>query len=716
MSAARHGAEISDARTLSEISEVDTFRLSLDLVSAAKRNIGFLRAVSDSQGLHEKPAVLEAIRRYEELWMPLICDLMEGSTPPMVLPPLDIEWVWFCHTLNPVSYRQYCKARFSKLIGKPAIFYEENEEYALMRCQEYWIHRYPNESFENEVDSSSLQLDPVVKNEDLFNEVKKHRHVYSKFSLPYMSELVYLIAARQRYKGFLYALQRFADDGCSLLVPSLDVLLMLMTHQSYPTVYAEDMKVIETEVSEKVVGMWENVKVKEFTIQVCIFVRLNSRMKAVQDDIKQNFLRLRAVRCHRELKIDKPFSTFSFDSWKKVSHLYCEFGTKGVLLELRKHCRGFFKSSKLEGSATFLWNDLLRAHSLTLEREIDKQVRVVASITPPVQASYLLKCVPDRVTDDSGAMVSDVILRMNHYKPQEGRWLSRTVLDHAGRECFVIRMRVGGGIWRRGGETPSAVRWEDRIIEVREGSWKYVAGSIGRAPEKVVGTATPKEPPENWQASWCFSTGEKLLINWESSSTSSSDLRFCLINQASPDSTMKLLKGRRMQYQANKISRESKKENNEVDNEEDEDEDEDEVGFMTLVRFTEDNPIGRATALLNWKLLIVEILPEEDVVFALLLCISILRSVSEMRKEDVGSLLIRRRVKEAKLGARDWGAVILHPSSFSPSISSPYLKPWHWNAKAVITSDGVNNLTKHPATNSSQVEGGEKLYKRGIIT
>lgn len=41
---------------------------------------------------------------------------------------------------------------------------------------------------------------------------------------------------------------------------------------------------------------------------------------------------------------------------------------------------------------------------------------------------------------------------------------------------------MGGGFWRRGGETPSAVKWEDRIIEIREGSWSYVAGAIGRAP------------------------------------------------------------------------------------------------------------------------------------------------------------------------------------------------------------------------------------------
>lgn len=67
---------------------------------------------------------------------------------------------------------------------------------------------------------------------------------------------------------------------------------------------------------------------------------------------------------------------------------------------------------------------LLRAPTLTLGREVEQGVGIFSSITPPAQAPYLLKCVPDRVTDDSGAMISDEILRMNHYRPQEGRWLS----------------------------------------------------------------------------------------------------------------------------------------------------------------------------------------------------------------------------------------------------------------------------------------------------
>lgn len=176
-------------------------------------------------------------------------------------------------------------------------------------------------------------------------------------------------------------------------------------------------------------------------IQVCVFVRLDSKLKSMQQDMNRNFLRLRVVKCHKELKLDKPYSSFPCESWKKAWHLYCEFGTKGLMLELRRKGGHCFRGSNLLNNTAILWNDLLRAPSLTLQNEVQQQVRVVTSVTPPVQAPYLLKCVPDRVTDDSGAMISDVILRMNQYRPQEGRWLSRTVLDHAGRECFIVRIR-----------------------------------------------------------------------------------------------------------------------------------------------------------------------------------------------------------------------------------------------------------------------------------
>ncbi|PIN04956.1 hypothetical protein CDL12_22503 [Handroanthus impetiginosus] len=755
---------ISSIRTLSEISEEETVRFSIDLVAAARRNLGFLRLVNDSHWLHQEPTIFEAIRRYDELWMPLIADLTNGSKPPMILPPLDVEWVWYCHTLKPANYRHYCESRFSKLIGKPAIFDEENEEYALNRCREIWEYKFPSEPFENEVDSNSEYLSSFC-NDDLFDQVLKQRNLYIRFSEPYYSEMVYLVAAKQRYKGFMYMVRRFADE-CSCLVPTSDVLLMWLTHQSYPTVYAVDVKEFERDM-EKIVGVWEAVKEEDieetkmlwertldqpyekaggaaivrsitdeppfywdvtdtdvnaryksmtprFLFEVCISVKIIPNMKLRKTDHSREFLRLRMMKCHRELKMDKPLSYFTSKSWQKAWHLYCEFGTKGLIIELRHRGGRCSKGSSLRDSISFSWNDLLRAPSLAYEKEIDERVGTIASITPPVQGSYLLKCVPDRVTDDSGAMVSDVILKMNHYRPQEGRWLSRTVLDHAGRECFVVRMRVGGGFWRRGGEAPKVVKWEDRIIQICEGSWSYVIGSssIGRSPEKVVGTATPKEPPEGFQASWSFSTGNELLIQWDSS-TSVSRLRFDLQNQTSSEPKVKLLQGRQLQYRVKKSGLETKEDGKKDETGEEGSTDEDE--FVTVVRYSDEYPTGKATALLNWKLLVVELLPEEDAVLVLLLSLSLLRSLSELKREDIGSLLVRRRIREAKIGDRDWGSVILHPSSYSPSSSSPYLYPWYWNAKLVMASRGKEQAVSPPALTYSQAEGGDKLYKSVII-
>ncbi|KAL5996222.1 hypothetical protein ACLOJK_026296 [Asimina triloba] len=738
------------SRSLSKLSDLQAIRISIDLVRAAARLLPFLRAVADSPWLLHTPTLLEAIRRYEELWMPMIFSLSEGlSKPPMIWPPFDIEWVWLCHCLHPANYREYCASRFGKLMEKPAIFDDENEE-------EIWVLRYPTEPFDVEPEPVSDASENNISNANLLVEmVSSCGSLYSKFSEPFMSETVYLIAARHRYRGFLGLLETFREE-CNPLVPTPDIHLMWLAHMSFPCRYEEDQKELGGDL-ERVVGVLEGAKKEQavetkklwerkfelpyetagatfdwifsqklpicwdvldadvnrkykgleprFLLEVCIFVK--GKWAGDSTEESKNFLRLRLARSHRELRIDKPMCDIVSESWRKTWHLYCEFGTSGILLELRQR-RGCLGRSKRLKLIVFSWNELLRATSLTLSREVEQSMKVLASITTPVQVPYLLKCVPDRVTDDSGAMISDVILRMNQYRPQEGRWLSRTVLDHAGRECFVIRIRVGGGFWRRRAETPAAVKWVDRIIEIREGSWRYFAGSIGTAPEarwavfveltaeKIVGTATPKvEDSRDKKATWCLSTGHVLTIRWEDG--------FCfeLENGDSDELRATLLIGRKMQYKGREEHTGSK----ENDSNED--------GFITLVRSTPENSNGRATALLNWRLFAVEFFPEEDGVLVLLLCAAIIRTISEVWREDVGRLLVRRREKEGQLGRRDWGSVILHPCSSSTS-ASIHLRPWYWNAKDVLTSTEADN-SRQPNYNYSPADGGDGLYKRGII-
>ncbi|KAI7732364.1 hypothetical protein M8C21_027642 [Ambrosia artemisiifolia] len=629
-------------------------------------------------------------------------------------------------TLFQVAYREYCDTRFSKLIGKPPIFNQENKDYALERCKERWMSKYPSESFENEVSSDDPHTN-ILQNDYLFGEISKHKCLLTKFSKPYMLELVYLIAAKNRYKGFLFMLQRFADS-CTAFVPTSDILLMWITHKSYPIAYATDVKDMEENMSkiiesgepvkeedlEVMKKLWErvfdqpyekagcpaiddakplirwevtdtdvNVKYRSllprFLLEVNMLVKQTAMPKTLQKDVSKEFLRFQFLRCHRDFKLNNLISTIPSNSWQKVVDLYCEFGTKGMVVELRRKGGVCINGSKLLESKTFMWNELLRAPSITLDGVIGQRFRVFVSITPPAQAPYLLKSVPDRVTDDSGAMVSEVILKMNQYRPQEGRWLSRTVLDHAGRECFVIRMRIAGGVWRRGSNKPTIVKREDRCIEIREGSWSYVAGSIGKAPEKVIATATPNTPTGQWRASWTFSTGHELSI--------SSDMNFDIKTNTN-DPQIRLLNGRQMQYQS--------EENKGQDD-----------GFVTIVRYSDEYPSGRATGLVNWKLSAMEFVPEEDAVFVLLVSMTILRSVTEMRREDVGSLLVRKRLKEASQGNRDWGSVFV-VDSLSKSV---YVKPWYWNAEAVMAREESGYVTK----SYSVEECGDELYKQALF-
>lgn len=131
--------------------------------------------------------------------------------------------------------------------------------------------------------------------------------------------------------------------------------------------------------------------------------------------------------------------------------------------------------------------------------------------------------------------------------------------------------------------------------------------------------------------------------------------------------------------------------------------------FVTFIRFSPENPAGRATALFNWRLLAVEFLPEEDAVFVLLACMAIVRTVSEMKMEDVGHLLVRRRVKEAMAGTRDWGSVMLHSSSASPRLR----RPWFWNPKEVFASAAMDAVAQS-IYRYSPADGKGELYKQGI--
>jgi hypothetical protein len=155
----RKSSSTSSNSYVEELKCAQRVSISVDLVLAAKRELGFLRTIESLPFLHGGPAIYHAIRRYQEFWMPLAVtisadqglqlqatrpssssstassspspsssssDVVAAARVPngdhhaaahgisskcqqqqqldlLLLPPLDVQWVWHCHCLNPVS-------------------------------------------------------------------------------------------------------------------------------------------------------------------------------------------------------------------------------------------------------------------------------------------------------------------------------------------------------------------------------------------------------------------------------------------------------------------------------------------------------------------------------------------------------------------------------------------------------------------------------------
>lgn len=62
--------------------------------------------------------------RYERFWLPLVADALKFDAllnsnsrgSKSLLPPIDVQWIWLCHCLNPVgkTFANWCQKSFSR--------------------------------------------------------------------------------------------------------------------------------------------------------------------------------------------------------------------------------------------------------------------------------------------------------------------------------------------------------------------------------------------------------------------------------------------------------------------------------------------------------------------------------------------------------------------------------------------------------------------------
>lgn len=90
------------------------FDLSVDLLTATCRLHHFLRLVDRVVGALYDPQICQnAVRRYEQFWLPMKAD---PNLPDALIPPVDCQWIWYLHMLNPKAYVDDCNRLVSTVI------------------------------------------------------------------------------------------------------------------------------------------------------------------------------------------------------------------------------------------------------------------------------------------------------------------------------------------------------------------------------------------------------------------------------------------------------------------------------------------------------------------------------------------------------------------------------------------------------------------------
>ncbi|XP_074308935.1 glycine-rich domain-containing protein 1-like [Silene latifolia] len=251
-----------------EWAEAQTITFSIDLVEAAKTHLKFLAAVDRNRDLYEDHVLKRAIFRYNAFWLPLLAKHLENPVTgeePLVV-PLDCEWIWHCHRLNPLRYRFDCEKLFGKTLGNQNVI-SSVQATSKSKTEEIWNRMYPEEPYELDMTKPFSEDDLQKGSEnakftkyDLLAAVKRQMSFKYQISTPYATDDLYLKEAVRRYKGFLHMIR--TNDKLNrkcFCVPTFDIDLMWHTHQLHPDSYCKDL----TEAVGRVCHHNDNVSDRE---------------------------------------------------------------------------------------------------------------------------------------------------------------------------------------------------------------------------------------------------------------------------------------------------------------------------------------------------------------------------------------------------------------------------------------------------------------------
>ncbi|OMP01665.1 hypothetical protein COLO4_11678 [Corchorus olitorius] len=229
--------------------EAQKIEISLDLAAAAKKQLEFLAAVDRNRWLYDGPTLQRAIYRYNAYWLPLLAKYQEEEIPgePLVV-PLDCEWIWHCHRLNPVRYKTDCDKLYGRILDNSNVL-SSLQGTCKSQTEEIWNRLYPDEPYDFDMtkalsQNASETLSGLEKHTDydLISAVKRQSPFFYQVDRAHMNNDIFIEGAVARYKGFLHLIKRNKEKSIKrFCVPTYDIDLIWHTHQLHPVAYCKDL-------------------------------------------------------------------------------------------------------------------------------------------------------------------------------------------------------------------------------------------------------------------------------------------------------------------------------------------------------------------------------------------------------------------------------------------------------------------------------------------
>ena len=210
---------------------------NLDLIEITQAEYDFLRLVDQHPALYCKNVLKNAVHRYENYWLPLASKYEE-----LLVAPLDIEWVWHCHILNPVAYQRDCIKLVGKVIDHAPMFLTTGNK---QHAEKYWLAEYPDVDYEIDLTVTK----PAVISTEAFRcsynivaGAQRHKDFIRNITFQHFRSAKYLRTAAMHYWKALCVKNK--NLSTHVLPYSYAIDLILHSHQQYVLLYRLDLKFI----------------------------------------------------------------------------------------------------------------------------------------------------------------------------------------------------------------------------------------------------------------------------------------------------------------------------------------------------------------------------------------------------------------------------------------------------------------------------------------